>query len=58
MPHEADIADKLGANEVLTNRRTREEGSRGNVDIEKFDIVGALAGYLFRRRSASFSHLA
>lgn len=41
MTYDADIADKLNALETLTNRRVREEGSRRNVDIEEFDILGA-----------------
>lgn len=41
MAYEADIADKLSALKTLTNRRVREEGSRRNVDVEEFDIVGA-----------------
>ena len=47
--YEADIAEKLGRDEVRTNRRTRSEGSQGNVDIEEFDIVdanGRLVGML------------
>lgn len=54
MTYETDIAEKLGGNEELTNRRTRSEGSRGNVDIEEFDIVdadGRLVGVLTVRES-------
>jgi hypothetical protein len=41
MRYEADIEEMLAASESLSNRRTREKGSRREVDVEEFDIVGA-----------------
>lgn len=59
MAHKNDVVEKMLAGETLANCRSSVTGSRGNVDVEEFDIVdaaGVIMGTMTVREETDTHH--